>query len=316
MLEPELQQLEHDAATLAHQVADLQAHHDALFREVAQFEADNKHKNLAKPHWPARPATRLPDDPDDAPPLIQSSYFDDSILRYFADRPAQPAKSHSPADMLLRIHLRAQASANALYESVLRLGGTTAFPINAALYDAQDDALLGLRFDVMSHASNTFLLPHYIILRTRSDAKGSLEQGLWTVFRYTTPAYVPLDEYSVLLLQEDGLLRFVDKVRHCLVSIQYKHDKLDQIAQLTHNGRKIVASCDKDLLCTRVVLRLAGQAPVEIELDCGISQINSASCSLPKVHAFVLATLAGTPFVALNPKFAKVFAHLRTNNYI
>ncbi|GEQ68528.1 hypothetical protein JCM33374_g2196 [Metschnikowia sp. JCM 33374] len=323
-LQEELHQLEKDIASLQEEVGPLQEQYDHIFREVSVFEAENKHKKLSRPPVPKRvPLANNTIDFDDAPPLIHHSHFDASIEKYFnqsdeAKRSAQETDSNNDDEILAKISLKTVAGQLALRESILRFGGITAFAINDHLYDTQDDALLGLRFDVLSHTTRQFLKPHYIILRRRNLSfketapsstsplapapapASSPVQNHWSVFRYTTPPHVPLDQLQRLLSAADeaaGLQSFVERVRASLVSVQYKHDKLHSLSTLTHeevfgfgSENKVVSKIEKDLSCQRIVLWVNNHSlptkplqPLEIELICDELKIESVIAGLDTI---------------------------------
>lgn len=340
-IEQDIRDLEAQIAALTDELPSLQADHDALYKQVTRFEADNKHKNLSRPPAPKQAA---PDPEDDeVPPLIHYSCFDESIQAYFHDpEPVGPEALVDTDLVLAAIDARARGSEHALHESILRFSGVTAFPIDEHLYDARDDALLGLRFDVLCHTTLRFLKPHYIILRQRQlTGKDGLTLTPWHVFRYTTPAYVPLDRLSLLLGDVD---HFAHEVRLYLVHIQYKHDKMEQIATLGHNDlpretppsdlpagviagetgstvtdltEKIVSSLEKDLECRSVSLRVKGAV---IELTCGLSLVEHALCTLaspnPLASMFIAALLANTNLTELRARFIHIFAYMRDHRLL
>ncbi|OBA20372.1 hypothetical protein METBIDRAFT_71196 [Metschnikowia bicuspidata var. bicuspidata NRRL YB-4993] len=318
----DLRDLETSIAALHEQIAPLQEKHDRMFREARDFEAAFKTKQLVRPVPGGRgpvPATA-----DDAPPLIVHSHFDASIEKYFRTPALEPGPS-TPA-VLLRRQLQTAAGRVALAESIFRFGGITAFAINDRLYDQEDDALLGLRFDVLCHATLRFMAPHYIILRRRQPAAKTLESAPpWLVFRYTTPPYVPLDQLQDLLLQGDeGLQSFAEHVRALLVGVQYKHDKLDQLAGLSYAAvlghgaaDTIVSKLEKDLACTRAVLTMrrpaAAGGVLEIELLCGRLDVDAVHCTFGDARSelVVQTMLHGRSFQALAAAFSDVVRYLR-----
>lgn len=333
-IEQDLRDLESQIAALTDELRPLQADHDALYKQVARFEADNKHKNLSRPPAP-KPPTFDPD--DDVPPLIHYSCFDDAIQAYFHDpEPADPEAQVDTDAVLAAIDARARGSAHALHESILRCSGVTAFPIDDHLYDARDDALLGLRFDLLCHTTLRFLKPHYIILRQRHfHTKGEDTLSPWHVFRYTTPAYVPLDRLSLLLGNVD---QFAREVRLYLVQTQYKHDKMEQVAAITLEdllgknstliesstrtdttplSQPIVTRVEKDLECRSVSLHLPDAV---IELACGLSLVEHASCTLSPANAlaqlFISALLANADLTVLRSRFIHIFSYMRAHDLL
>lgn len=326
-LESLLREVSAEISLLEAQVAPLQGSHDALYRKVAQFELDNKHKNLAKPQLP-----KLPNGPSDDPPLIHFSYFDDSILHYFAPAGSGPTVDASGGDkkVLQNIDAKTRGATFALQELMWRLGGVSGFPINNRLYDDSSDALLGLRFDILSHASHRFVLPHYIILRRRQHKSQSGDLK-WLVFRSTTPTYVPLAAFSHLLL-EDKLYDFVHRVRECLVYTQYKHDKFLGLADMTYGDVfgdgsviKLVSSIEKDLECRRVLLHMYNHSVTTkqshiIKLQCGDSEIEKVDCNLMGGSVddtlFVELQLGNCDLVKLNSCFKTIARYLRDHGLL
>lgn len=345
-IEAQLLDLSAQIAALDVQLAPLQAAHDAVFRRVAQFEAENKHKNLTRPVVPkhhnalSHQNTLLHHNVAiaDDPPLIHFSYFDDSIRHYFQNGslPSEPAVGRpAPEKVLDHIDVKTRGAQNALEELVWRLGGVSAFPINDRLYDNTNDALLGLRFDILSHVSLRFVQPHYIILRRRADKSIELK---WLVFRYTTPPYVPLASFSHLL-KVDRLHDFAHLVRSCLVRTQYKHDKFEAVAQLTYREvlgvetefpdsvgteTKLV-TVEKDLECRRVSLHIENHSGVRkqvhtIELECGHSSIDKVKCKLAEgsteQNIYVETSLANCGFTSLASSLKTLAKYLRNQGLL
>lgn len=323
LLESLLAELSAEISQIESQLGPLQTTHDALFRKVAQFELENKHKNLAKPQLP-----KLPQPPSEDPHLIHFSYFDDSIQHFFAPAGSGPVVNVDARDekVLHHIDIKTRNAESALQELLWRLGGVSAFPINNRLYDDSSDALLGLRFDVLSHTLLLFLLPHYIILRRREDKSASNLK--WLVFRYTTPPYVPLAAFSHLLL-ENNLHDFVHCVRECLVYTQYKHDKFQLVAEMTYHdifgdnsSVKFISSVEKDLECNRVLLQLVNHSSESkqlhsIELQCGESEIRKVNCQLvggsTEDNLYVESLLSTSEFSNFSSSLKSLATYLRNH---
>ncbi|KAJ8143011.1 hypothetical protein OY671_003848 [Metschnikowia pulcherrima] len=334
-LHDEIEELEKEIAALSAEIVPLQEKHDQIVREVSLFEAENKHIKYTKPDLPRKHVSPQDFELDDPPTLIHHSHFDPSIEKYFRSNSSKvPIETGSNDSILAKIQLKTAAGRLALKESILRFGGITAFAINERLYNTEDDALLGLRFDVLSHASGKFLKPHYIILRRRQiEAKDGILSKKWHVFRYTTPAYVHLDQFGHYLLHENedyGLQRFVESVRSSLVSVQYKHDKVDQLASYTYNtvfengsDDQIVSKLDKDLECRRIVLSLENQSSsvrhaLEIELLCDHMAIETVTCRFGEANCetIVQMMLQGCDFQNLGSVFKDVVKYLRQNGIL
>lgn len=332
-IQEEIEELKNSITLLHEEIAPLQDQHDRLFREVSELEATFRHKNIPKPVLPKKANHPLDLETEDAPNLIHHSHFDASIEKYFPARPEEPTAPETTAmndEILAKIQSKTAAGQLALKESIFRFGGITAFAINNRLYDEEDDALLGLRFDVLSHTTLRYLKPHYIILRRRRllFKDSAATSNHWLVFRYTTPPYVPLDRLHRLLLVEDeaaGLQAFVEKVRELLVSVQYKHDKFNQLSSLLYveafgsgSIQQIVTNLERDLECKRVVMRIKpqDQAPeptLEIELICGHLDLEQVTCNFQNENAeyFVQCMLQGCEIQRLKATFKDALHYMR-----
>ncbi|EGV63104.1 minichromosome maintenance protein [Yamadazyma tenuis] len=123
---------------------------------------------------------------ENVPPIVQHTYFDESVSDYFnvgKDFEPRIVKRIDINDLTLESAQSARKiialKENILYENLYRLGGLTAFPLN-------DNSCLGLRFDRFDSFNKRFLSPNYVILRREtidSKTKGSVEK--WKVFKHT-----------------------------------------------------------------------------------------------------------------------------------
>ncbi|KAF5212038.1 Cenp-O kinetochore centromere component family protein [Clavispora lusitaniae] len=325
-IETDIRLLREEIAALSGELRPLQTEYDTLFKQVARFESDNR--NLSKPEKPPVP----PPEDEDVPPLIQYSCFDDSIRSYFESMPQKPEPSIDTEKLLVSIDCRTRGSAHALEESIWRSSGVTAFPIDDTLYDKRDDSLLGLRFDVMAHSTSRFLKPHYIILRRRQpQEKGVTGDNTWSVFRYTTPAYVPLDRLSHLLSSgENGLAQFVHEVRSYLTHVQYKHDKFDSVAKITYgqlpdateSDDVVVTRLQKDLECRHVSIHIQNSRGEshQIELICGLSSVETAFCTLSpqdlEAQTLIGVMLANAELTSMTSRFIKTFSYMKEKSFL
>lgn len=277
----EIESLRSEIATLRNEIGPLQQNHDSLFRQVASYEANNKH------HFQKhRPRNGPPTASDEQP--ISLDCFDDSIKQYFKKTLLAP-RTPPPPPETLSVQERTRQGTYSLTESIHRLGGITAFPINDTLYDSLEDALLGLRFDVLAHSSGAFLPSHYIILRRVLSKDERLN---WLVFRYTTPAYVPLDSYKHHLTYPDealGLQRFCECVRAALVATQARHDTVQSLRDLTVEGTRAFTATETDIQCRRVALNLALGPTIELLL--GSLLVDLVSSTLPALAASHISAL-------------------------
>lgn len=318
-VESEIRNLENEINVLKADISPLQIQHDSLLRQVTTFESSNNLRPLPR-HNKARAGAGNNTNPDD-PPLIVDSYFDDSLRAYFAPAKASSSRQKNTqapqSESLASIQERAIQGSYALLESLHRFGGITAFPINDKLYDSSEDALLGLRFDVLSQSTGAFLAPHYIILR-RSRSKDNLTH--WLVFRYTTPAYISLDSFKHHLLASDeaqGLQKFVECVRDSLVATQYRHDTIHDISNLLRaeiglegdGEAKVFTAVDSDLQCRRVELKVSEK--VAFELLLGASSVELVNTTLPnEASLHVTALLVNASIESLKSAFSQSLSYL------
>lgn len=338
----EIDNLRAEIADLESSLPLLKSKNDSLLRDIAQFEHDHRNRNISKP--PNLSASRPQEEPspsDDIPPLILESYFDSLIKKYFSASlsNSSPSNDQAPTPPPQSLHESALAilkhtsnSHLALIESIYRLTGVTAFPISDKLYDTSADALLGLRFDVLCHRTNRFLTPHYIILRRVQSKSHHYD---WLVFRYTTPAFVPLDSLHTLLHnanEEKGVRRFAFAVRDCLLSVQYKHDKFAHLAAMTeqqfgiasHSPAVCPLSIDCDLEARRVVIELpargakSAKSPPSISLLCGVSCIEDVSCTLVSgaARSYIEGALVNCRIRSLTLTFSHILRHLDSHHLL
>lgn len=326
-MEDELVALQNEIRSLQADIEPLETELQGLQRQVAQFETQNKIVSVhLKPTFPKE--VPIADDHEEAPPVIHDEYFDESIRKYFKERPltTQSRVAVKPTlTILANIEQRTVGRAVLLVENVRRFGGVTAFPLNDRLYDSEDCTLLGLRFDVLDHGTGRFREPCYIILRRKRYLEDTVadENLQWLIFRYTTPAYVSLDKLSKHLAQSAGetsLLCFAEAVRRRLVLVQYKHNLFDQLARLTHKDvfddekSEPIALIEKNSDCSLVVIHLQNH---KIELTCEEANVIDVKCiSLPLHETLIRSLIVYSEFANLPQSFIGVCVHLRSNNII
>lgn len=332
-LETEIEGVRRDIRSLQQDIDPLQQHYDQVAAELAALEAQMDPEDPPEDNPHARSKAQY----DDSVPLVQHSYFDESIAHLFDD---EWAENHRPApskrqkinqlsyDMLARADSTVEATENILYENVFRFGGITAFHINRALVK---DELLGLRFDRLSHTKHQFVTPHYAILRKTNRNTKLVNYGVlkWAVYRHTLPQYVPLDQFDEFLLLEDdneGVRQFAVAIRTSLITTQYKHDKLDALLAMKFDtDTTIVHRLDRDLECRRVVVllshRFSSSLHHQIQLICSSTAIETASMTFAKGDyeqqgLVVESILRGAEFKDLAKKFRRVFEYLIQENVL
>lgn len=317
--EQEFSDLQAEIEAFENEIKILSLEHDALYKEVAAFEADNKHRNLSKPTINSKRQHRTTSHADYSdPPLITDSIFDASIAPYFKDAVDSNSDQRSHSDsLLLSIGAKAANVENILYENVARFTGITAFAINGHLYNSVDDGLLGLRFDQMSHNTRKFTHSHYVILRRRilEHKDGHTQDPDWVVFRHTIPAYVLLANIAERISTETELQNFAVRVREELVKVQYKVDKLDSFDRESANLKDFVVVINRDLECRVVKIQLnIGNVNSELQLTCGSEIIDEVVIlkGLNRAAEYFARGLVNTPFRSLTTTMNAVLQGARS----
>lgn len=283
-MENELEILENEIRSLQEEIGPLQAEYGSLLRQATQLDAENRtgidHNASIKMLQLQKDA--LPhDEHEEAPPVYHYNYFDDSIQKYFKELKIKKENAiyrESSHKILAKIEPRSANGLLQLGENIFRFGGVTAFPINDNLYDSEDCSLLGVRFDVMDYTQKQYLEPSYIILRQKKLFGIELTRKSlpWTVFRYTTPAFIHLDQISKLLECDNsdaGLNAFVEMVRSELVAAQIRREYFHSLKSITYANlfgdpmNEPIAELDMDDACTRVVLKLKNDSRIELYCD-------------------------------------------------
>jgi central kinetochore subunit Mal2/MCM21 len=313
-LKVEVGDIKQDIVTLETEVNDLNARHSELLEQLNLLQAE-----LPSPNGPENGDSVEMDGgiaPDDAGAreIQLDRHFDPSIAKYFFfDAKTTPATSAKPASFHTVSHLTNQ---NILYENIFRFGGTTAFPIN----NHSPDELFGLRFDIYSWTSSTFVTPHYVILK-KITVSNKQHQMLdqWTVFKHTLPSYVPYVDYEKLLHSSGNIDQFATSIRNFLCSVQYKHDKLQQLltvdwTSLVSIKYKIISKIEKDLACNRVVIHLKR---FQIEMLCSQSSIEIVNFSISNSTVDICKSiLTDTKFTDLKKNFRRIITLLHENDLL
>ncbi|ODV81894.1 uncharacterized protein CANTADRAFT_24638 [Suhomyces tanzawaensis NRRL Y-17324] len=333
VLETEIGDVRSDIQSLRLEVAAIEVERAQLALKVLALQDE-----LQQPSPQHRPHEK---DADPVPPIIQHSHFDPSISRFFQAPQDEPVPQTTALPRFLpQAEALVEIKENILYENTYRIGGVTAFPLNQRLFAANDE-VLGLRFDMFSHAKCQFLQPHYAILKksTVTDKTGhQLRQ--WTLYRHTLPVYVPLEDYTKELNSEDGVTTFALHIRNFLVKIQHKHDVVEELTKLdlqtfekgsmvagpSGNSCRIIQKVDKDLQCQRLVLYILHKVGEkrkfhQVELNCNLDSIETANIStIDLKHNAVIAMceglLRGCKFSDLSTTFSKVIEILLSNKVI
>lgn len=326
-MDDDLVALENEIRSLQAEIEPLQSEYQSLLRQVAHYEAQNK---IISVHSKPAVSKEIPlDDHEDAPPVIHDEIFDESIRKYFKEQPHEsvpPVVAKPTQAILADIEQRTIGRGMLLVENVRRFGGVTAFPLNDHLYDSEDCTLLGLRFDLLSHACRKYREPYYIILRKKRCLDDTENAQLpWLIFRYTTPAYVSLDELSSVLAQddnEDSLVYFAEAVRRRLVLVQHKHESFERLAEITYdcvfdNGdKRVIASVEKDPEgdCSLVLVDLKNH---KIELICNETNVIDVKCASLKNHETKIRnTIVLRDLNEILLSFKEVYLYLYSSNII
>lgn len=307
-LQVEVDDIKQDIVALETEVNDLNSHHSELLEQLNLLEADF-------------PGPDRPDDGDNrdidvdidtedagAQETQLDRHFDPSIAKYFSsDAKRAPITPPEPASFHTVSHLTNQ---NILYENIFRFGGATAFPIN----NHSPDELFGLRFDIYSWTSSTFVTPHYVILKKISVSnKQHQTRDQWTVFKHTLPSYVPYVDDEKLLHSSGDVDQFATSIRNFLCCVQYKHDKLQQLqtvdwSSLVPIKYKIISNIEKDLACSRVVIHLKR---FQIEMICSQSSIEIANFSIFNATVDTCKSiLTDSTFTDLKKNFRRIISLL------
>lgn len=285
-MENELEILENEIRSLQEQIGPLQAELGSLLRQAAQIDSEsrtgiayNAQNKILQPQKDVLPQ----DEHEEAPPVYHYNYFDESIQKYFKELTITHENADYPElshQILAHVEARSNTGLLQLAENIFRFGGITAFPINERLYDSEDCSLLGVRFDVMDYTKKQYIAPFYIILRQKKlfGSGNSADKFPWTVFRYTTPAYVPLDQISKLLDCDDpdaGLSSFVEMVRLKLVDVQTRREYFESLKTITFADlfgdtlNKPIAEFEMDAACIRVTIKLNNSCKIELFCEKG-----------------------------------------------
>lgn len=227
---------------MTEQLTDIQADIDDLEGEVARLQQEYDH--LTSQISGSAPKASIS--------KVTHEFFDDQIAPLLGVM-APEAKEDNEADT---------AFYHVLHEAFYRLAGVTAFPIA--------DDTVGIRFDNYNLRTKRFDIPHYMILRSITDAKlGTLK---WTVYKSTVPEFVPVSQYAHQLDgSRDLIVRFSCLVRQYLVRWHYNKEKFHRVCRALHIPVSI------DLAGAEV--RLGKKC----RLQCSNTTIEVVDCEYPQV---------------------------------
>lgn len=348
-LETEIKEVKGDIKSLEIEVGELDNEYFSLLSQAKDLKES---LNTAQPSTNGEEAQKPPKinyDIED-PPVIQHNYFDESISKFFMKIPELDEKdveneeqcskrqklNEYSSKMMENSKAIIESKENILYENIYRFGGLTTFPLNNFLFENAEQ-VLGLRFDSFSHYTKKFLTPQYVVLRkAHYSQKGTDTTLKWEIYRHTLPVYIPVSEYSNLLLEheETGLQNFALKVKKSLMEVQYKRDKLDSLQELkfrhtldttcSRQERLVVVGVEKDLSCKTIKITLLShqkRAPV-IDISCTDNSIEEAACvftDIPHDDRTIMLCenlLRNCEFKDLMKTFKKVINHLIKNRII
>ncbi|CAH6722458.1 hypothetical protein CLIB1444_09S04016 [[Candida] jaroonii] len=244
-------EVEREITESRNDIASLQKEIDALDEELQELAQQEKVLedliNQEKQKTYNENIKKKRQDDWQIPPIVQYSYFDESISKYFTVESPEVMKSKKSATDLNEISSGIMQSyqkivalkENILYENLYRLNGITAFPLNK-IFDPERN-YLGIRFDIFSTLHKKYSTIHYVILRLSvplpiftKEASTDPLQKTYSVHKSTF--YVP-ENTSKLLQNPDlntGVENFVEKVRDQLLYEQLINDFKQFVIDLTY----------------------------------------------------------------------------------
>ncbi|CCE83799.1 Piso0_004387 [Millerozyma farinosa CBS 7064] len=302
-IEKDIEEINGDISSIKKEIGELEIRYAKLSREKEQ-EVDGEGDDDDE---------RADDDTDEKPNMtdskteafqqIRHGIFDTSISKYFSESRLEKdlkvisghkrQKTNDVDRAIDRIEQNIAINESVLLENVLRFNGVTAFPLNRLPFENSE--LIGIRFDMFSHNSQSFLKPHYAILKkVQVESKESDVQMRWSVYRHTLPAYIDVEYASRKLEAEDeeiALWEFATGIREGLLVVQYRHDKIDALLNLKfghvdpsfpEKELKVIRTLEKDLSCQRVVISFSTRFHIssyklDLELYCSDRAVESAS---------------------------------------
>ncbi|CUM64677.1 uncharacterized protein PRCAT00002286001 [Priceomyces carsonii] len=277
-IDQETQDIEGDIIALRSEIEELKKTQENLLNEVRLLDVEGAHESTEH----QKEQEYNVDEIEAIPSVSQHDRFDESISKFFETlnegkkKPVNKLK----LEALERAKKLVDLKESILYENIFRFAGITAFPLNEYMF-GDDDRIMGLRFDILSHFHKKYVTPHYIIIK-KIPYMLKDEQIItkWRVYKHTLPVYVPLAQFESSLLQDDqdnGVYDLAKNVRTFLTKLQYKHDVLNLIGVSFKEVQKI----EKDLQCQSVTILLHARRSgllgyLKISLNCSIDFIEEA----------------------------------------
>lgn len=182
------------------------------------------------------------------PAIVQYSYFDESISKYFnVESPEVMKSKKSTTDLneissgIIQSYQKIVAlKENILYENLYRLKGVTAFPLNKS-FDPEKN-YLGLRFDIFSTYQKKYCTIHYVILRLQVPlpiyVKDTTSEHLQKVYSVHKSTFHVPENITKILQNPDlnvGVERFVEQIRDQLLYEQLVNDFKQFALDLTYS---------------------------------------------------------------------------------
>lgn len=302
-IEKDIQEIDGDISSIKKEIAELEIKYAKLSREKEREVDGDDDDDDERADDDTNENSNMTDSKADAFQQMRHGIFDASIRKYFSESRLEEdlkvvsgrkrQKTGAVEREIDKIEQNITINESVLLENILRLNGVTAFPLNRLPYENSE--LIGIRFDMFSHNSQSFLKPHYAILKKgQVELKDSDMQMRWSVYRHTLPAYVDVEYASRKLEVEDdeiALWEFATGIRETLLVVQYRHDKIDALLDLKfghvdpnfpEKELKVIRTLEKDLLCQRVVISFLthfhdSSYKLDLELYCSDRAVELAS---------------------------------------
>ncbi|EMG50305.1 MCM21 Inner kinetochore subunit MCM21 [Candida maltosa Xu316] len=284
-LNKEIEEIRADIATIETDISENRREKDELLQNIKDLEVQS-----STPSQPDSPTSNEQAIDIEIPEVIKHNYFDPSIEAFFHQRPIdRKEKEMQSQDLVsksrtIRRDKDLELKENILYENICRMFGVTAFPINQFLFDGSNMSIVGLRFDIFSNTTKTFVTPHYCILERLSLNKHGSTLYRWIIYKHTLPVFLQLDKYEGYLNETDdnprNLWKFVEVIYSDLTKFQYRLDKLNQLLKFTKSQfgslleEPVFSKLDHDSQCQRISLLLNRPQKTEIELLCSAETVD------------------------------------------
>lgn len=206
---------------------------------------------------------------DDGPPIVQHSYFHDSISKYFKIGQDFEPQLINTVD-IDHLSLGAVQSArkiialkeNVLYENLYRMGGLTAFPLN-------DKTCLGLRFDRVDGRTGSFMPPNYVILRKEPVIVKDVETTKWKVYKHTISQPLVNNCSGEEGLDDNQIEPFAQRIYVALTRqafIEHLLHTFHKQLELAGNSRNLIAKLTADASMMHITMELAGVTKFKVNI--------------------------------------------------